>query len=386
MGAARVYVVRPRRRGLFVLRWREEDGRARQRTVGPRRRVAEDARRALEAQLSRRPAVDRITWPDFWALYLDQLRAAATIRHACSTRRAFEPAPQLLAQIDTPWIDARLAELRGRGLAVATRASYCRRLRAALNWAARRGYCAPISVPVESVAGAVRTRGLALEEFERMELAACQLFDRPRARAVVRLMRGAWLNGLRISELLALSWDDPTTWHVCDLDHARRLPTIVIPPGCQKSGRAEVIPATPDFAGLLRLIPYEARRGPIFAVNELGAVTAAGKKIAACGRRAGVSVDSRRYASAHDLRHSFALRWAEAGLSEAELASILRHKSVATTRQYYLRIDAQRLGERLYSLSREEPYEMETPAAAGRADRCGNAAGAAGRRQVFDRA
>lgn len=353
MSRVTVYVVR--HRGKFVLRWRPPGQKWRQRTIGNRRRDAEQARAELQRRLDcdQRPAsrID-LDWSEFWTAYIQRGlagRAGSTIRHAWSAMAALSPGPPL-REITAAWCDEALADL-ARRRRPATVESYGKRLRAALNWAHRLGYTdnkVTLSVPA---AGATRTRALALEEFERLELAARQLFPPATAAAIDRALRGLWCSGLRLSELLDLSWDDRSRWHVVDLDHARRLPCLVCPRR-QKNRRDEVIPCPPELALLLRETPQEARSGPIFAVPALGPVSQAGKKIAAAGRKAGVAIDSRRCASAHDLRHSFAMRWAEAGLAEAELAAILRHRSTETTRKYYLRVDAQRLGERLYWIDR----------------------------------
>lgn len=354
-----VYLVWVNRRDHFELRWRDaHSGRWRQRSAGRARRRAEQQRAALEAELTaeRPPAAGAAAWSDFWATYITcglAGRSEATVRHAWSARRALGSGPDL-DQLTGRWIADRLASLHQR-YRPATVASYAKRLRAALRWGHRLGYCEPLPVPVPATEAA-RCRALTLEEFERIEMAAAQIYRyRPAVAAgLSRLMRAAWCSGLRLGELLALSWDDPAGILVQDLDRPDRLPTLAIPPDRQKNRRSETIPCPPGLGQLLRETPLGDRSGPVLASPALGAKGTIGKKIAACGRRAGVRGGGDRYASAHDLRASFALRWAEAGLAEAELAAILRHKSVETTRRYYVRVDAQRLAARMYQLEKIE--------------------------------
>ena len=325
------------RRQHYVLRWTTAGGHVRQLAAGSNRRAAQRKRIELE---DRQP-VRHLAWPQCWKTYLAQHDLAkSTIRHARSAQAAFEPTP---AVITSAWVAQRQAELRN-SLAPATVNSYSKRLRAVFLWSAALGYHAQIRVYVSQDAAACRTRALLTEEFERMAMAS--------SAGVRRILLGLWTSGLRLSELLALSWDRRPVgdWRILDLCHHARRPTLVAP-ASQKRRVREVIPCAPEFATLLRAVPPAARVGSVFHDRRLGKLMRVGKLISDCGRRAGVLVDPRRTASAHDLRHSFAMRWAERGLSEAELAAILRHRAVATTRQYYQRIDAQRLGDRMLALA-----------------------------------
>jgi len=66
-----------------------------------------------------------------------------------------------------------------------------------------------------------------------------------------------------------------------------------------------------------------------------------GKVITRIGKAAGVAVrpaagdDDGKWASAHDLRRSCAERLVAAGVPEREVARVLRHASVETTRKHY---------------------------------------------------
>jgi len=79
---------------------------------------------------------------------------------------------------------------------------------------------------------------------------------------------------------------------------------------------------------------------------------AVGRLIAEAGRLAGIKVGwnermkKPKYASAHDLRRSFA-EYFKSRVSMDELRILMRHKSIATTNRYYLSTEAQALGRRL---------------------------------------
>ncbi|HEY3393490.1 MAG TPA: site-specific integrase, partial [Lacipirellulaceae bacterium] len=66
-----------------------------------------------------------------------------------------------------------------------------------------------------------------------------------------------------------------------------------------------------------------------------------GKIISRIGKKAGVIVrpakgkSKAKFASAHDLRRSCAERLASADVPEREVAKVLRHSDVATTRRFY---------------------------------------------------
>jgi len=66
-----------------------------------------------------------------------------------------------------------------------------------------------------------------------------------------------------------------------------------------------------------------------------------GRVISRIGQKAGVIVrpakgkGEPKYASAHDLRRSCGERMATAGVPEREIAKVLRHADIATTRRFY---------------------------------------------------
>ena len=76
-----------------------------------------------------------------------------------------------------------------------------------------------------------------------------------------------------------------------------------------------------------------------------------GKVITRIGKAAGIIVqpakgtNPAKHASAHDLRRSCAERLVAAGVPEREVARVLRHASVETTRKHYVAGNGSTIGQ-----------------------------------------
>ncbi|MFN9051135.1 MAG: tyrosine-type recombinase/integrase [Planctomyces sp.] len=66
------------------------------------------------------------------------------------------------------------------------------------------------------------------------------------------------------------------------------------------------------------------------------------------GRKAGVRVSDSKTASAHDLRRSFGLRWADR-VKPHVLQQLMRHASIQTTLTFYVQSDAADMAELVWS-------------------------------------
>lgn len=116
----------------------------------------------------------------------------------------------------------------------------------------------------------------------------------------------------------------------------------------EKNDTEESIPLLPEFERLLLKTPDDQRTG--WAFNPLSLDSRAGRKVRAArpavgwvgkiiseiGAKAGVAVnDDGKFAGARDLRRCCADRLIAAGVPEREVAAIMRHASVETTRRHY---------------------------------------------------
>jgi len=100
--------------------------------------------------------------------------------------------------------------------------------------------------------------------------------------------------------------------------------------------------------------PEEARTGPVFQLEERHGWNRDWEKskiVSKIGKATGVRVyvnpkdpEKVKYASAHDFRRAFGVRWA-ARLMPAQLMELMRHESIETTLRFYVGTDAQRTAE-----------------------------------------
>ena len=168
-----------------------------------------------------------------------------------------------------------------------------------------------------------------------------------------RVLRALWESGLRIDELMHLSWDRPGTIH--PVWQRGRLPVLEIPADMQKNATEEAIPLLPGFEALLLATPEAERTGWIFEPASLQPVRGrrirhgrpdaawVSKVVSKIGKAAGVVVDPGnpetgkplKYASAHDLRRSCLDRLKDAGVPADVIQAVARHADYRTTQRHY---------------------------------------------------
>ncbi|MCC6492760.1 MAG: site-specific integrase [Pirellulales bacterium] len=265
-------------------------------------------------------------------------------------------------------------KLKGRArrpCSPATVDGYLRTIRAVLALAVEWGYL-PAMPKVRSekrsdAASKAKGRALCGEEFDKMLAAVPRVLKaRPNTLGVDvvtpwrHYLQGLWLSGLRLGESLRLYWnreDSPSADYLeIDLMSYKR-PMLVIPAGSHKGKRDVLLPITPDFAEFLEAVPATQRRGPVFNPEPLRRHEGRERRqervsntIAAIGRAAGVVVnDSGKCASAHDLRRSFAKRWAGRVMPHC-LMQLMRHREIATTMAYYAGRDAEAVADQVWGL------------------------------------
>ncbi len=211
----------------------------------------------------------------------------------------------------------------GKGKSVASLASAIRHLRVFLRWCYRQKLLAVLP-HVEMPPNPDKPGGRAItgEEFERMLEVVPKV--RPKdAEGWRLLLRGLWCSGLRLSEALALTWGDDAPVAVVGIDSKQ--PMIRIEGGSQKGGKSTLTPAVPELVKLLRSLPHrEGKVFPLAVAQRERASTVIGK----IGQKANLT------ATAHDLRRSFATRWAKRLPAQA-LRQLMRHASITTTLKFY---------------------------------------------------
>jgi integrase len=259
--------------------------------------------------------------------------------------------PRSLYDVTADAVSRFRGAMQQQGLAQDTQIGYLSELSRCLRWAAGvwTDFQPPaIRKPKRKQRKGPRGRPIANEEFDRMLRKTAWIVGDEYAREWRRLLIGLRLSGLRIGEALTLSWDRTAKVHVCDLDRDRARLYFTD----QKSHKEGKSPITKAFDRFLRKTPADKRKGfvlrPQLSKGRVCRDTAS-RTISEIGRSAGIIVGERLkidaktgepktvklYASAHDLRRTFATKLAPRVKSAAVLAMYLRD-TVATAESYYL--------------------------------------------------
>lgn len=226
-----------------------------------------------------------------------------------------------------------------------TRAKELRTLSAMLNWGKRAGYIstiAHIEMPPRPRGFSGKGRPISGEQFARLKEAVALDVGPDYAKSWQTALDGLWRSGLRVGELLALTWRRVSVAAsgavVIHWSHAD-----------QKSKRGETTPTTPDFAELVkglkrrgaddRVFPVLHRHGEIHLTTFSDVISRAAKSI-------GEPI------TAHDLRRSFADRWARV-VTPLVLSRLMRC-SPDVIRKYYAELDSESISTSLMSAGTEK--------------------------------
>lgn len=207
-------------------------------------------------------------------------------------------------------------------------------------------------------------RALTEEEFDRILDAVdkSKLADPEKWK---RVLRGAWLSGLRIGEMYRLTWD-ASEFYV-DIDG--EVPVYVIRK--QKNKNEELLPIVGDFVEWLNEVPKNRRRGFVFPfpgqgtdrvtqrhaeriISRLGeaanVVTLDNvrprQKTVGKGKNKRTITSTTKTASIHDFRRSFGTRWSmKPGVTPQVLMRLMRHSDIKVTMEYYVDADLKSIAE-----------------------------------------
>ena len=330
-----------------------------------------------------------ITWQQFRMLYEDQVLPSLAAGTSGKVRTMFNHVERVLPKVRDGRLSDLTAEalgrlqqdLRGAGRSEFTIAGVLAHLRSALHWAADQGmiFRVPsIRRPKRAHGGKRKMKGRAIveEELDRMlaavpsALGEWQTRRRQMARRAARrkglkehhtttdsvpveiapatveswrhYILGLWLSGLRLTELMLLSWDRDDRPRV---DLSEEFPLLRIPAEMQKADRDTLTTIPPDFYTFLDATPAADRHGPVFFPTMPSGNRAtgeqAGRMISLLGELARVVVHTHprtgrvKYASAHDLRRAYGTRWSRV-VSASELQDMMRHADYHTTQAYYI--------------------------------------------------
>lgn len=366
----RVWVCDLKGRSTYQLQWRDPATRKmRQRTTpikktGLKRDKKEADRLAakLEMELRNKASNDptKISWEDFRQRYEEEHLpglAKRTVEKTSSILDRFENEmnPNRLSGIDERMLSHYVKSLRSgensKKLAESTIQSHLAHLKALLNWAKDQRIISETPI-FPKIKRARNTRGqkimkgrpITLEEFERMLEVVPQVVGEANTEQWRFYLRGLWSSGLRLSESLEFYWDQQDKLH---LTTSGRFTMMKIPCDLEKGHKDRMLPLAPDFVRLLKTIPKNMQTGRVFKLPRVdgkeGEPTPdrVSKIISKIGAKANVVVDTKKTASAHDLRRSFGERWAS-DVMPAQLREVMRHASTQTTMDYYVGQNAER--------------------------------------------
>lgn len=321
-----------------------------------------------EAELreGRYKPASKITWEEFRDRYETERVPALAPHTGEKIGTVFNAVEELLAidklaRLDTSALSTFQRKMREeRKMAEATIKGMLAHLKSALNWAKRMkllNEVPQIDMPTRAKGSKVmKGRPITLEEFERILAKVPAYLELPSgADDVVRFqwfLSGLWESGLRLSESIDLSWDEPG--HI-QIDLSGEFPMFVIPGDKQKSGVDQLLPVAPEFAERLATVPAADRTGRVFKIAHIApkgdpSVMAVSRMICELGRLTGVIVNPKpvKYASAHDFRRSFGERWA-ARVMPAVLQQMMRHADITTTMKYYVGADGQKAAAEIHA-------------------------------------
>jgi len=314
-------------------------------------------------------------WADFTIAYTDQVLSGLAVKTRSQVATVFRtverrlPAVKRLSDLTAARLSCLAAEMRGDGRSQFTIRNYLAHLKAALRWAVDVGMLAavPKFPKIARVKGKkMKGRPITAEEFDRMLAAVASVVGEQSAKSWRLLLRGLWCSGFRLGEALNLTWDQPDKLRVVLTE---KRPLVEIPGAKQKSGKDQLWPMPPELWDLLSVVPESRRRGRVFKLagvvnprspwagsrgGSIGHVDWVSHVVSRMGKKAGIKVESKqkrnpqtgvleewvKYASAHDLRRSFGVRWSKL-LMPTQLRELMRHADISTTMQFYVGHNAQ---------------------------------------------
>lgn len=212
----------------------------------------------------------------------------------------------------------RIFKARDAKVSPATLNRYAAALGAVLTWAikcrvAPVGYVHPCRALLRNREDNEKTRFLSDDERARL-LEACRASKWPRLYVLVLM---ALTTGARKGELLGLRW--------ADIDLDRAVATLRM----TKAGTPRVLPLVPNVVAELRRFEAGAKACVFASPRDSSRPFAIGGRFIEALRVAKI-----RGATFHSLRHSTASYLAQSGASLLEIAEVLGHRQLQTTKRY----------------------------------------------------
>ena len=361
-------------RSEYVLVWNDPTtGKRRQQKCENQsaRKAQKEAQRKedeLAEEASRPP--EAMAWDDFREKYESQHLAhlgytakwtAVADRFEKLARKRLKREMRL-SDIDAElWVafeDHLKREARADGISTGSIDSYLGTLRAGLNWARDLGWMAPLPRGKRRREADPKGRPLTAEEVERMLQCAAEEVGEKNAQGYKDLIRGLYYGGMRISEAMDFHWEDRKRHYPVDLNSKRPKISFRV---TQKNRKFQIVAMAPEFAEFLRGLSNTT--GFVFNPTGRGRRISAKqveRRIADIGRRANVVVETGKdpkFATAHDLRRTFATRWSTRVMPPT-LQHLMRHGSIQTTLTYYVSSKADAVARELWEKWDQQGHQV----------------------------
>ena len=328
-------------------------------TVNKREAEREAGRIEAELREGQWRATRKMKWKDFRKKYetegmFDLAPASVHAFRNAANKLETLVKPSTLQSVTEEKLNIFTSQMLAEGLSKFTAAGYLRQMKAALRWAVSQKLlmeCPAIRMPKGTSSGKAKGRPITTEEFERMLSNAPKVVGKNQVESWKFLLKGLWWSGLRLGEALKLSWDNPKDLMV---DLSGKRPFLRIQGESEKGKKDRTLPLAPEAAELLQTVPEEEREGLVFKLKwqrnhgKPARVDTVSPIICEIGGKAGVKVAEKKTASAHDLRRSFGLRWADR-VKPHILQQLMRHASITTTLTFYVQSNAEEMAEAVWS-------------------------------------
>lgn len=328
-------------------------GKTKSRSTGcVHRRDADRFAAKLEVELAAGETRTRSTWGEATDLFLAEFTPGLDPASAKKFHQTFRLVdrliePRNLEALTEGHIASMVAAMRRADRSEWTIKGHLQRLGQFLDWCVRRKVLAkaPNARLETSPVSASRGRAITEAEFSAIIRAVPVVVGKNRSDEWKFLIRGLWLSGLRLGEASRLTWDDSD---FC-VDLSGEYPRFRIQPRGQKNRRYQFGIMAPEF---WEHIQFRQRTGNVFRHLDNGGktphVSEASRIISSIGMESGVLTLPGQHPTAHDLRRSFGQRWATK-VRAPVLMSMMRHRSINTTMQFYVSSDADVFGQEVWS-------------------------------------
>ena len=328
-------------------------------TVNKREAEREAGRIEAELREGQWRATRKMKWKDFRKKYetegmFDLAPASVHAFQNAANKLEALVKPSTLQSLTEEKLNSFTSQMLAEGLSKFTAAGYLRQMKASLRWAVLQKLlmeCPAIRMPKGTSSGKAKGRPITTEEFERMLSSLPKVVEKDQVESWQFLLKGLWWSGLRLGEALKLSWDDPKELMV---DLSGKRPFLRIQGESEKGKKDRTLPLAPEAAELLQAVPGFEREGLVFKLKwqrnhgKPARVDTVSPIICEIGMKAGVKVAEKKTASAHDLRRSFGLRWADT-VKPHILQQLMRHASITTTLTFYVQSNADDMAEAVWA-------------------------------------